>query len=109
MLSLAYACLYPANLPYLLSPCLAGNSAGGRDRRQYNLPTSDEIAAVLPGDGLVDTDPRNIVIHRQDGTLFRITGDGQHTSTLHVLALPRFVRQGGAGLAGWHSTFRHSR
>ena len=37
--------------------------------RQYNLPTSDEVAAIVPGDGTQPSGHRDIIVHRQDGPL----------------------------------------
>jgi len=38
-----------------------------QDRRRYNLPTSDEVAVVVPGDGTQTSGPRDIVLHRTLG------------------------------------------
>ncbi|XP_028077475.1 uncharacterized protein LOC114279434 [Camellia sinensis] len=35
------------------------------DRRRYNLPTADEIAIVIPGDGTEVTGMRDVVLHLQ--------------------------------------------
>ena len=69
----------------------------GNDARRYNLPTMDEIAAIVPGDGLqnvrVDCD---IVLHLQDGGLRRI-------SNLHPSYLPlHYVLFFPHGEEGWH-------
>ncbi|GFZ05262.1 hypothetical protein Acr_17g0008340 [Actinidia rufa] len=40
------------------------------DRRRYNLPTSDEIAVILPGDGTEVNGMRDIVLHLR-GKLFQ--------------------------------------
>ena len=43
------------------------------DQRRYNLPTSDEIAVIVPGDGTQSYGHRDIVVHLQDGPLRRIS------------------------------------
>ena len=44
-----------------------------RDPRRYNLPTSDEVAVIVPGDGTQSYGYRDIVVHLQDGPLQRIS------------------------------------
>jgi hypothetical protein len=44
-----------------------------RDQRRFNLPTSDEVAVVIPGDGTQSYGHRDIVVHLQDGPLRRIS------------------------------------
>ena len=40
------------------------------DQRQYNFPTADEIAAIVPGDGSEDKKyDRDIVLHMRSGGL----------------------------------------
>ena len=46
-----------------------------RDRRRWNLPTADEVAVVIPGDGTQSYGHREIVVHLRDGPLRKI-GDG---------------------------------
>lgn len=69
----------------------------GTDARRYNLPTADEIAVVVPGDGSENVqDSRDIVIQYQGGALRRISHLHQSYSSLHyVLLFPR-------GENGWH-------
>lgn len=43
-----------------------------RDRRRHNLPTSNEAAVVVPGDGIKANCSRDIVLHRKDGFLQRV-------------------------------------
>jgi len=43
-----------------------------QDRRRYNLPTSDEVAVVIPGDGTQASSSRDIVLHRRDESLHRV-------------------------------------
>ena len=67
------------------------------DRRRYNLPTVDEIAAVVPGDGSEERcNHRDIILHLQGGGLKRISHLHPSYSTLHyVLLFPR-------GEVGYH-------
>ncbi|KAF9780646.1 hypothetical protein BJ322DRAFT_1011832, partial [Thelephora terrestris] len=44
-----------------------------RDPRRYNLPASDEVAIIVPGDGTQSYGRRDIVLHLQDGPLWRIS------------------------------------
>jgi len=37
------------------------------DPRRYNLPTSDDIAVILPGDGTSEGDKRDIILHQKGG------------------------------------------
>ncbi|KAF8546491.1 hypothetical protein OG21DRAFT_1426894, partial [Imleria badia] len=54
--------------------CMRIHLQQGDDARRYNLPTVDEIAAIVPGDGSqhvrADCD---IVVHLQGGGLCRIS------------------------------------
>ncbi|KAG1809230.1 hypothetical protein EV424DRAFT_1301507, partial [Suillus variegatus] len=69
----------------------------GTDGRRYNLPTADEIAVIIPGDGSEEvTDKRDIVLRLQGGQLQRISQLSHAYSTLHyVLLFP-------SGEEGWH-------
>ena len=69
----------------------------GTDGRRYNLPTTDEIATVIPGDGTeAINEHREIMLRLQDGRLQRISHLHHSYSTLHyVLLFPR-------GEEGWH-------
>jgi hypothetical protein len=44
-----------------------------RDQRCWNLPTADEVAVIIPGDGTKSYGCRDIVVHRRDGPLCRIS------------------------------------
>ncbi|KIK20564.1 hypothetical protein PISMIDRAFT_105502 [Pisolithus microcarpus 441] len=69
----------------------------GTDGRRYNLPTVDEIAAIVPGDGseIVRKD-RDIILHLQGGGLRCI-------SNLHPSYLPlHYVLLFPHGQEGWH-------
>ena len=64
------------------------------DRRRYNLPTSDEVAVILPGTAA--TQPRDIVLRCRDGPLHRISDLHPGYSPLqYPLLFPR-------GEHGWH-------
>ena len=69
----------------------------GDDRRRYNLPTVDEIAAIIPGTGEEDVDHnRDIVLHYKHGGLHNI-------SHLHPLYAPlHYVLLFPKGDQGWH-------
>jgi Helitron helicase-like domain at N-terminus len=68
------------------------------DGRRYNLPTADEIAAIIPGDGLEErSDHRDIVIRLMGGGLKRISHLHPGYSTLHYTML--FPR----GEEGYHT------
>ena len=67
------------------------------DARRYNLPTANEIAAVIPGDGTeVLNENRDIILRLEGGGLRRISHLHRAYSTLHyVLLFPK-------GEHGWH-------
>jgi hypothetical protein len=44
-----------------------------QDARRYNLPTADEVAVILPGDGTQVCSPRDIQVYKRDGRLWRIS------------------------------------
>ena len=69
----------------------------GDDRRRYNLPTVDEIAAIIPGTGEEDVDHnRDIVLCYKHGGLHNI-------SHLHPLYAPlHYVLLFPNGDQGWH-------
>ncbi|KZP30308.1 hypothetical protein FIBSPDRAFT_699312, partial [Athelia psychrophila] len=73
-----------------------------QDRRRYNLPTVDEIAVVLPGDGTQPVDSRDIILRLRwpDGPLQRISDGHVSYACLHyVLLFPH-------GEDGWHWDMR---
>ena len=43
------------------------------DRHRWNLPTADKIVVVIPGDRMQSYGCLDIVVHRQDGPLHRIS------------------------------------
>lgn len=58
------------------------------DQRRYNLPTVEEIAAVIPGDGIERrSDHRDIVVRLRGGALKQISHLHQSYSTLHYTML----------------------
>ena len=58
------------------------------DSRRYNLPTVDEIAAIIPGDGSEDrSDHRDIVLRLTGGGLKHISHLHPSYSTLHYTML----------------------
>jgi len=66
------------------------------DPRRYNLPTSDDIAVILPGDGTPEASNRDIILRQKDGGLHRISETHPTYAPLHyVLLFPR-------GELGWH-------
>lgn len=69
----------------------------GTDQRRYNLPTINELAAVIPGDGTeVRSDHRDIILRLRGGGLKRISQLNASYAPLHyVLLFPR-------GELGWH-------
>ena len=71
----------------------------GRDQRVYNLPTVNEVAAIIPRAGeAVTSQHRNIVVRLRGGNLRRISNLHPLYSPLHyVLLFP-------CGEPGWHPT-----
>lgn len=69
----------------------------GNDPRRYNVPTVDEIAAIVPGDGAQNTRAeRDIILRLKGGGLRRISNLHPAYLSLHyVLFFPR-------GEDGWH-------
>lgn len=68
------------------------------DPRRYNLPTADEIAAIIPGSG----ENENVDKHRQ--IALRLQGGGlEHMSHLNPLEAPlHYVLLFPRGEQGWH-------
>ena len=44
-----------------------------RDGREYNLPTADEVAALIVGDFDTSTNKRDIILHMHEGGVRRIS------------------------------------
>ncbi|KZO92363.1 hypothetical protein CALVIDRAFT_468331, partial [Calocera viscosa TUFC12733] len=65
------------------------------DQRRYNLPTTEEVAVVLPN--ALSNERRDFILHnRTDGQLTRMsTGNPAYMSLHYVLAFPN-------GEHGWH-------
>ncbi|KAG5549105.1 hypothetical protein RHGRI_014469 [Rhododendron griersonianum] len=70
--------------------------SSSKDRRRFNVPTTDEIAVVIPGDGTEVSGMRDIILHlRGDNGLMRINECHPAYLPLHyVLLFPR-------GELGW--------
>lgn len=65
----------------------------GQDRRRYNVPSSSEVAAVMPADG--DVHPRDIVVHYQhERPCWRINELHPMYMPLHFLLLFPYGEQG---------------
>ncbi|KAG5529964.1 hypothetical protein RHGRI_030364 [Rhododendron griersonianum] len=71
------------------------------DRRRYNLPTADEIAVIIPGDGTKASGLRDIILHRRGNNgLMRINECHPAYLPLHyVLLFPQ-------GELGWGPDFK---
>jgi hypothetical protein len=68
----------------------------GTDGRRYNIPTADEIAVIIPGDGSEEVSDKRDILRLQGGELKRISQLSHAYSTLHyVLLFP-------SGEEGWH-------
>ncbi|KAI0091064.1 hypothetical protein BDY19DRAFT_877339, partial [Irpex rosettiformis] len=57
------------------------------DRRRYNLPSADEIAVIIPGDGEQTTASRDIILHVRSGQLQRIQDCHPAYAPLHYVLL----------------------
>lgn len=67
-----------------------------RDQRRYNLPTSDEVAIIIPGDGEQATDGRDIILRNHQNSLQRVSdGHSAYDCLRYVLLFPY-------GEHGWH-------
>ena len=70
--------------------------AAGSDQRRYNLPTAEEVAIILPGDGEQPADYRDIIVQTRAGPLKRIMETNPAYQALYyVLLFPK-------GEHGWH-------
>jgi hypothetical protein len=73
------------------------------DGRRYNLPTADEVAILIPGDGSRATDRRDIILRERLGGLYRINeGHPAYYTLSYPLIFPR-------GEHGWHNNIPVSR
>ena len=73
-----------------------------RDQRRYNLPIADEVAMIMPGDG-IPRDYRDIVLHfraPRDLPLLRINEGHPAYAPLHYVLLFPY------GDHGWHEDLR---
>ena len=67
-----------------------------RDRRRYNLPTADEVAIIIPGDGEQATDGRDIILRNHQNSLKRVSdGHSAYDCLRYVLLFPH-------GEHGWY-------
>ncbi|KAH9536339.1 hypothetical protein CY35_17G102200 [Sphagnum magellanicum] len=67
-----------------------------KDARQYNVPTADEVAALMVGDGSEAVDRRDVVLVQQAGPLQRISELHVGYMALHYPLLFPY------GEDGWH-------
>lgn len=68
----------------------------GTDQRRYNLPTVDEVAVIIPGDGMEARDGRDIILYRHNATLQCVCdGHPAYSCLRYVLFFPH-------GGHGWH-------
>jgi hypothetical protein len=59
------------------------------DIRRYNKPTSSDVAVIIPGDGTEAIKSRDIVIHKQNGTIKKISElNGAYDPLMYVLLFP---------------------
>ncbi|TDL14451.1 hypothetical protein BD410DRAFT_702923, partial [Rickenella mellea] len=58
-----------------------------RDRRRYNLPTAEELAVILPGNGAQPSESRDIVLRQRDGPLRRVHDGHPAYAPLHYVLL----------------------
>ncbi|KAG5536765.1 hypothetical protein RHGRI_024259 [Rhododendron griersonianum] len=72
------------------------------DRRRYNVPTADEIAIILPGDGTEKSGMRDIVLH------LRGTNGLMRVNECHPAYLPlHYVLLFSRGELRWEPEMRH--
>ncbi|KAH9854590.1 hypothetical protein C2E23DRAFT_752784, partial [Lenzites betulinus] len=77
---------------------LAVDPTRRRDCRRYNLPTAEDVAVLLPGEG--GGDHRDIILHTRAGPLRRIHEGHPGYAPLHYpLLFP-------LGTSGWHAGLR---
>jgi hypothetical protein len=66
------------------------------DQRRYNLPTVDEVAIIIPGDGEQATDGRDIILRNHQNSLQWVSdGHSAYDCLRYVLLFPY-------GEHGWH-------
>ncbi len=67
-----------------------------KDARTYNIPTGNEVAAIMVGDGSEDVDHRDVIVQDRQGGLQRI-------SELHATYMPMsYALMFPYGEDGWH-------
>jgi len=72
---------------------LKGEGRAHRPRRQYDLPSTSEIAVLLPGDTM-DTGTRDIIIQGRDDHLHRIVESSPDYDLLHYVLIHALGDQG---------------
>lgn len=77
---------------------------GNRDRdpHRYNFPTTSEIAVIVDGDGEIGAKKRDIILHRRDGRLQRVSE--LHTGYFAM----RYPIVFPYGSQGWDENYRES-
>lgn len=73
------------------------------NRRRDNLPSADEVAVILPGDGSQPTGPRDIILRARGGHLQRISDTHPAYTPLHYVLLFPY------GEDGWHPDLQMTR
>ena len=59
-----------------------------QDQRTYNLPTAEEIAVIIPEEGIhYAMDNRDVVLQARGGQLQRISQNSPSYATLHYVLL----------------------
>ncbi len=73
-----------------------------KDARTYNIPTDNEVAAIMVGDGSEDVDHRDVVVQDRQGGLRRI-------SKLHPAYMPMsYALMFPYGEDGWHPSIQYA-
>ncbi|KAF8984062.1 hypothetical protein BDQ17DRAFT_1393890 [Cyathus striatus] len=95
----SYAQLYTSNYPDAINAEIQFRVTPGLNKHLYNLPSVNEVAMILPGDGST-TDYRDIIVTKRnpEGKPLRRIHEGHPAYTpLHYVILFPF------GENGWHS------
>lgn len=59
----------------------------GLQKRRYNLPTANKVAAILPGDGSEEVTSRDVVVHLHGGGVRRMSDLNEAYIPLHFVLL----------------------
>ena len=95
------ALLEQENATSLTTACVRLHFSESTDGRRYNLPSTEEVAVILPGPGEA-TDYRDIILQHRAGPLKRIHETNPAYVPLHyVLLFPR-------GELGWYCHIKFS-